>query len=171
LSPVTQGRSLFAPARGWPIQRGRGVELDPLLPVDPKPSVLHVRTACGGRLFSAKLGVVVHYLPHQLLDHFDRGTRCSGQKRDLGDPSLALSDGCNGLRMRSLSPRRVAVSNRPTVTPLDRARPCIRCKLDASVTIRPPLPTPVQQVSPIRAETDLLQRSANRLPRRHEKSI
>ena len=69
MSPVTQGRSLFAPARGWPIQRGRGVELDPLLPVDPKPSVLHVRTACGGRLFSAKLGVVVHYLPHQLLDH------------------------------------------------------------------------------------------------------
>ena len=28
--------------------------------------------------------------------------RCSGQKRDLGDPSLALSDGCNGLRTRSL---------------------------------------------------------------------
>ena len=24
---------------------------------------------CGGRLFTAKLGVVVHYLPHQLLDH------------------------------------------------------------------------------------------------------
>jgi hypothetical protein len=34
----------------------------------------------------------------------DRGTRCSGQKRDLGDPSLALSDGCNGLRARSLKP-------------------------------------------------------------------
>jgi hypothetical protein len=32
----------------------------------------------------------------------DRGTRCIGQKRDLGDPSLALSDGCNGLRARSL---------------------------------------------------------------------
>ena len=37
-------------------------------PVDPKPSVLHVRADCGGRLFTAKLGVVVHYLPHQLLD-------------------------------------------------------------------------------------------------------
>ena len=24
---------------------------------------------CGGRLFAAKLGIVVHYLPHQLLDH------------------------------------------------------------------------------------------------------
>jgi hypothetical protein len=32
----------------------------------------------------------------------DRGTRCSAQKRDLGDPSLALSDGCNGFRTRSL---------------------------------------------------------------------
>ena len=32
----------------------------------------------------------------------DRGTRCSGQKRDVGDPSLALSDGCNGFRTRSL---------------------------------------------------------------------
>ena len=30
----------------------------------------------------------------------DRGTRCSGQKRDLGDPSLALSDRCKGFRTR-----------------------------------------------------------------------
>ena len=33
-----------------------------------------------------------------------------------------LLDGCNGLRTRSLKPRRVAVSNRPTITPLSRAR-------------------------------------------------
>ena len=33
------------------------------------PSVLRVRADCGGRLFTAKLGVVVHYLSHQLLDH------------------------------------------------------------------------------------------------------
>ena len=26
------------------------------------------RADCGGRLFTAKFGVVVHYLPHQLLD-------------------------------------------------------------------------------------------------------
>ena len=33
----------------------------------------------------------------------DRSTRCSCQKRNsLRDPSLALSDGCNGLRTRSL---------------------------------------------------------------------
>src|SRR6185436_17856653 len=38
-------------------------------------------------------------------------------------------------------------SDRSTVTSLDRARPCIRCKLDTSVTIRPPIPTPVQRVS------------------------
>ena len=31
--------------------------------------VLRVRADCGGRLFTAKLRVVVHYLPHQLLDH------------------------------------------------------------------------------------------------------
>ena len=33
------------------------------------PSVLHLRADCGGRLFTAKLAVVVHYLSHQLLDH------------------------------------------------------------------------------------------------------
>ena len=33
------------------------------------PSVLRVRADCGGRLFTAKLGVVVHDLVHQLLDH------------------------------------------------------------------------------------------------------
>ena len=31
--------------------------------------MLRVRADCGGRLFTAKLGVVVHYLPHQLHDH------------------------------------------------------------------------------------------------------
>ena len=33
------------------------------------PSVLSVRANRGGRLFTATLGVVVHYLSHQLLDH------------------------------------------------------------------------------------------------------
>ena len=48
-------------------------------------------------------GVEVGITPGQMkLGTIDRGTRCSGQKRDLGDPSLALSDGCNGLRTRSL---------------------------------------------------------------------
>ena len=28
-----------------------------------------MRADCGGRLFTAKLGVVVHYLPHQMLNH------------------------------------------------------------------------------------------------------
>jgi hypothetical protein len=55
--------------------------------------------------------------PSVLRGYDDRSTRCSTQKRDLGDPSLAL------VRTRSLKPRRVAVSNCPTVTPLDRARP------------------------------------------------
>jgi hypothetical protein len=41
----------------------------------PEPlSVLRARTDCGGRFFTAKLGVVVHYLPHQLLDDRPRHT-------------------------------------------------------------------------------------------------
>ena len=81
------------------------------------PSVLHVRADCGSRLFPAKLGIVVHYLPHQLFDHLladeailltvfaiasMTSSASSAAKRDLGDPSLAPSDGCNGLRTRSL---------------------------------------------------------------------
>ena len=31
--------------------------------------MLHVRADCGGRLFTAKLAVVVYYLPHQMFDH------------------------------------------------------------------------------------------------------
>ena len=56
---------------------------------------------------------------------------------------------CHGLRMRSLKPHPVAVSNRPTVTPLSRAQLLHQVQLDASVTIRPSIPTAVQQVSPI----------------------
>ena len=33
------------------------------------PSVLRVRADCGGRLFTAKLAVVVHYPTRQVLDH------------------------------------------------------------------------------------------------------
>ena len=33
------------------------------------PSVLHARADCGGRLFAAKLCIVVHNLAHQLLNH------------------------------------------------------------------------------------------------------
>ena len=60
----------------------------------------------------------------------DRRTRGSSQKRDLGDPSPALLDGCNGLRTRSLNdPRRVPASNRAnrhTLKPLHDT--CMRCK-------------------------------------------
>ena len=39
-------------------------------PVDPETlSVLRARPDCEGRLFTAKFGIVVHYLPHQLLNH------------------------------------------------------------------------------------------------------
>ena len=46
-----------------------GVELAPCSSRPEPPSVLRVRADCGGRLFTAKLAVVVHYLPRQLLDH------------------------------------------------------------------------------------------------------
>jgi hypothetical protein len=76
----------------------------------------------------------------------DRSKRCSGQKRDLGDPSPALSDGATvSGRDRLAAPR--GRLQRPTFTPLSRARPCIRCKLDASVTIRPLITTLAQGVS------------------------
>ena len=61
--------------------------------------VLRVRADCAGRFFRR------NYSRADDGGTIDRGTRCSCQKRDLGDPALALSDGCNGLRMRSLKPR------------------------------------------------------------------
>ena len=44
--------------------------MGPVLQSRTEPtSVLRARADCRGRLFTAKLGIVVHYLPHQLLDH------------------------------------------------------------------------------------------------------
>ena len=93
------------------------------------PSVLRVRADCGGRLFAAKLGVVVHYSTHQMFDQL-----LADQAILMAAP--ALLDGCNGLRTRSLKPRPVAVSNRPTVTPLSRAQLLHQVQTDASVTNR-----------------------------------
>jgi hypothetical protein len=45
-------------------------------PLDPNLLVLRVRADCGGPPFTAKLRVVVHYLPHQLLDHFRMTPSC-----------------------------------------------------------------------------------------------
>ena len=64
-----------------------------------------LRADLRGSTFTAKLGVVAHYSYAALTARrIDRGTRCSGQKRDLEDPSLGLSDGYNGLRTLSLKP-------------------------------------------------------------------
>ena len=53
------------------------------------PSMLRVRADCGGRLFTAKFGVVVHYLPHQLFDQL------------LADDAILLAcQLCDGLRDR-----------------------------------------------------------------------
>ena len=80
---------LRRPMTPRPVQHGGGVELDPVLRSSGPPSVLHMRADCGGRLFTAKLAVVVHYLPHQLLDHL------------LADDAILLArQFCDGLRDR-----------------------------------------------------------------------
>jgi hypothetical protein len=78
----------------------------------------------------------------------DRGTRCSAQKRDLGDPSLALSNGCNGLRVRWL---KLA----------SRVKRRKRRQTESSVLIRPLITTLAQGVSRSWAETDGLQLSGS----------
>ena len=52
--PSGQGYILSEPCIPAPYGRRSGIEIK--------------RTDCGGRLFTAKLAVLVHYLPHQLLD-------------------------------------------------------------------------------------------------------
>ena len=52
-----------------PVQHGGRVELPQRFSRRERPSVLRVRADWGSRLFAAKLVVVVHDLPHQLLDH------------------------------------------------------------------------------------------------------
>src|SRR5215467_7501834 len=47
-------------------------------------SVLRARADCGGRLFPAKLAVVVYYLPHQLLDDRPRHTLQRSEARSRG---------------------------------------------------------------------------------------
>jgi hypothetical protein len=56
---MTPGLSSMGVGSNWSCAQ---VELEP-------PSVLRVRADCGGRLFAAKLAIVVHNLAHQLLDH------------------------------------------------------------------------------------------------------
>ena len=60
LRPVTEG-TIFCTTKATPlVQLGGGVELDPCSSRPEPPSVLRARADCGGRLFTAKLGVVVH---------------------------------------------------------------------------------------------------------------
>ena len=60
------------------------------MPLELEPSsMLRVRAACGGRRFTAKLTVIVHYLPHQMLNHFL-----------ADDPLLLACQFCDCLRDR-----------------------------------------------------------------------
>ena len=53
------------------------------------PSVRRARADCRGRLFTAKLGIVLHYLPHQMFDHLL-----------ADDPLLLACQFCDRLRDR-----------------------------------------------------------------------
>ena len=67
---VSTPRLPFArPMTPRPVQHGGRVELDPCSSRPEPPSVLRVRANCGGRPFTAKLAVVMHYLAHELLNH------------------------------------------------------------------------------------------------------
>ena len=72
-----------------PVQHGGGVELEPTSSRPEPPSVLHIRADCGGRFFTAKFGVVVHYLAHQLLNQLLSN-----------DPILLARQFCDRLRDR-----------------------------------------------------------------------
>ena len=65
-------------------QHGRGVEFVAVLKGPEPPSVLRARSDCGGRLFTAKLAVVVHYLLHQLLGDRPRHTLQHSEARFRG---------------------------------------------------------------------------------------
>src|SRR5262249_32276304 len=85
------------------VQHGGGVELDPCSSRPEPPSVLRARADCGGRLFTAKLAVVLHYLPHQLLDDPSEAHAAAVRSAIYG--SVASTVGrCNGSRTRPLKP-------------------------------------------------------------------
>ena len=128
LSPVTQGRIFIRSREGVADPAWAGGRNGPRAPGRPEPPSVHrVRTGCGGRLFTAKLGIIVHDCMHQGFDQL-----LADQATLMAAP--ALWDGCNGLRTRSLKPRPVAVSNRRTVTPLSRAQLLHQVRTDAPVT-------------------------------------
>ena len=96
-----------------PVQHGGGVEVFLCSTRFEPPSVPRVRARCGGQLFAAKLGSALFHAS---------GVRSVAGGSSYPEAAPAPLDGCNGVRTRSLKPRPVAVSNRPTVTPLSRAQ-------------------------------------------------
>jgi hypothetical protein len=110
------------------------------------PSVLRVRAGCGGRLFTAKLGIVVHYLPHQLLDHLlasgrrhpAASTRVLEPLQQAPYPSPKLDrppprgsaptrSAANAIFGRRLSAACCCPSGWPGASPVKR--PCLHCMI------------------------------------------
>ena len=87
---MAKGRRASPPNDPRSVEHGGGVELVPGGSTRSEPpSVFRARAGCGRRLLPTKLAVVMHYLPHQLLN-------------DLlsNDPILLACQLSNGLRDR-----------------------------------------------------------------------
>ena len=87
--------------------------------------MLHIRADRGGRLFAAKFFVVVHYLPHQLLNHVLSNDPILVLHRRM-NPRLSKHEGRveldpalhSEIVSASRSSRPMLASDRSTVTPL-----------------------------------------------------
>ena len=153
-----------------PVHRGGGVELVACFTRPEPRSVLRARADCGGRLFTAKLAVVLHYLPHQLLDDRPRHTLQRSEARSRGsvastvgwvqrfkglDRSSSLPTVRTVIPLRRLPPRRSWFQSPvPRVKPRKRRNGFRQSGADwetavteSSVLIRPLIATPAQGVS------------------------
>ena len=88
----------FAPLNPLPPGQHTGGSNCPVSSRPGSPSVLHLRADCGGRLFAAKLGVVVHYLPHQESISVSM-TSSASSVSTLSEPACPIPCGPKGLFM------------------------------------------------------------------------
>jgi hypothetical protein len=99
LSSVVRERPAHAQMTPCRVQHTRGVEFEPRALLESEPPSVQTAEVASSQRNSPSYCIICRINCSTIRP---RHTRCSGQKRDLGDPSLALSDGCNGFRARSL---------------------------------------------------------------------
>src|SRR6516225_3013995 len=158
------------------VQRGPWVDWSPCSSPPEPPSVLRARSDCGGRLFTAKLAVVVDYLSHQLRDDRPRHTLQRSEARSRGsvastvgwvqrfkglDRSSSLPTVRTVIPLRRLPPRRSWFQSpvprvkrrkrrngfRQSSADWETAAACVKMQTESSVLIRPLIATPAQVVS------------------------